>query len=73
MQRSVPPVTENTRAYTLGSYMIQKQMIMMMIIIIITITITIIIIIIELIIMNITQSDGVEQLSTNTVTMMAVT
>ena len=44
--------------------MIQKQMIMMMIIIII---------IIGLIIMNITQSDGVEQLSTNTVTMMAVT
>ena len=45
--------------------MIQKQMIMMMIIIII--------IIIGLIIMNITQSDGVEQLSTNTVTMMADT
>ena len=44
--------------------MIQKQMIMMMIIIII---------IIGLIIMNITQSDGVEQLSTNTVTMMADT
>ena len=56
--------------------MIQKQMIMMIIIILILILILIIIIIIiiiGLIIMNITQSDGVEQLSTNTVTMMAVT
>ena len=50
--------------------MIQKQIII--IIIIITIVI-IIIIIIGLIIMNITQSDGVEQLSANTVTMMANT
>ena len=46
--------------------MIQKQMIMMMMMMII-------IIIIGLIIMIITQSDGVEQLSTNTVTMMADT
>ena len=46
--------------------MIQKQ-------IIIIIIITIKIITIGLIIMNITQSDGGEQLSTNTVTMMADT
>ena len=50
--------------------MIQKQIIIIIIIIII---IKIIIIIIELIIMNITQSDGVEQLSKKTVNMMAVT